>query len=145
MTENMRALVERAAALDVDGAVSRRREELVQRAQAAGHSHEYADRLYDVASEEGVDPAAAFELVFSGIGVRELIPPSADQWEETQVEAPPTWVAESEAPEDAAQERLVRTTFRRLRSIMEGKTSAREAIAEFVEAPDVGEVNYSVS
>ena len=143
MSERISALLERATLLEDENGISRRREELVRRATDAGHSREYADQIYDVATEEGVDPAAAFELVLTGVGVRDLAPPAGEQREEAQVEAPPAWVSEH-APQgdEATRERNMRQSFRRLRSIMERVPSAREALQEFVRAPDVGDVDF---
>src|SRR5512143_505690 len=93
MDHRIELLLERAAELD-DSPTSRRREELVERARAAGHSRQVADEVFDLAEQEGVDPAAGFELVLCGVGVRELAPPVPDDWQETQVEAAPPWVGE---------------------------------------------------
>lgn len=143
MSERIEKLLQRACRLDTSDGISRRREELILRASEAGLQREYADQLYDVAEEEGVDPAAAFELVLCGVGVQELTEPVHDQWEETQVEAPPHWLVDAAPPPDeAARERRVRATFRRLRSIMERVPTASEALHEFVRDSDVGEVDY---
>lgn len=143
MSDRIEKLLQRAAALDSEDGASRRREDLVQRVADAGHPREYADQLYDVANEEGVDPAAALELVLCGVGVRELGGPQQDQWKETQVEAPPPWLTDEPPPADeAARERRVRASFRRLRSAMERSSSAAEAVRQFVREPDVGDVDY---
>ena len=121
----------------------RRRIDLVEKAVEAGHAIEYADQIYDIAEEEGVDPAFAFELVLNGIGVRELSPPNEDQWVETQVEAPPVWVAGPDPqPEAAERERHMRTTFRRLRSMLEEHRDVRAALEAFAREPDVAEIRY---
>ena len=140
MNRKIELLLSRAAQLD-EGAVSRRRDDLVQRAVDAGIPRESADQVYDVANEENVDPAAAMEIVIAGIGVRDLTEPAREAWEESQVEAPPAWVAEPD-PVDAARERHVRNSLRRLRSIMEHTPSSREALNEFVRQADVGPVDY---
>jgi len=99
--------------------------------------------LYDVAEEEGVDPAVAFEIVLCGVGVRELTEPPEDQWEEAQIEAPPPWVNdEPPTPDAAARERHARVSFRRLRSIMENVPTAEAALRAFVSEPDVGDVDF---
>jgi hypothetical protein len=142
MNRRIEILLARATRLD-EGAVSRRRDDLVQRAVDAGLSREYADQMYDVATEEDLDPAVAFEVVLSGVGVRELAGPASEAWEETQVEAPPSWIADLEQlPVDVARERRTRNSFRRLRQIMEHTTSPRAAIFEFVDQADVGPVDY---
>ncbi len=142
MNERFEELLRRAGEI-ADDERPRRRIELVERATAAGHSIEYADRIYDVAEEEAVDPALAFELVLGGIGVRDLTPPVADAWLETQVETPPDWVTEprTEAVE-AAHERRMRTTFRRVRSLVERYGSIRAGIEAFMREPDVAELKY---
>ena len=110
---------------------------------AAGTSLEAADEIYDVAEEEGLDPAIAFELVLGGVGVRDLAPPALDNWAETQVEAPADWIdPEPPPPQEAARERHLRTTFRRVRSLIETTPSVDEAIRTFVHEPDVGPVDY---
>jgi hypothetical protein len=142
MNERLRHLIERAPDIAADE-TPRRRIELVERATSDGHSIEYADLIYDIAEEEGIDPALAFELVLNGIGVRELAPPNDDRWVETQVEAPPKWVTEPRtAPAAAAPERHMRTTFRRLRSLIEQHGSLRAALEAFAQQPDVAEMKY---
>jgi hypothetical protein len=120
----------------------RRRIDLVEQAVAAGHSIEFADLIYDLAEEERVDPALAFALVLNGIGVRQLSPPSDDQWVETQVEAPPGWVTQPDAPAVAASERQMRATFRRLRAAFDDHDSPRAALEAFASQPDVAEMKY---
>ena len=119
-----------------------RREELTAQAIEAGHSREYADRIYDLALEEHVDPAVAFDVVLAGLGVRELAENPLDNWEETQVEAPPAWIEESPGPVEAARERHLRLTFRRLRSLLDEHDSQEEALRVFKHQTDVGAVEY---
>lgn len=143
MTERTDTLLGRAG--DIPGetnAESRRREELIARVLDAGHSREYADQIYDVATEEDCDPALAIEVVLAGVGVRDLMPSELDSWEETQVEAPPQWIEEPPAPEEADRERHMRITFRRLRSLSEQHGTAAATIEAFVREPDVGDVEY---
>ncbi len=120
----------------------RRRIDLVQRAVEGGHSVEYADLIYDIADEEGIDPAFAFELVLNGIGIRELTPPAPDPSAESQVEAPPVWLTQPDSPAVAASERHMRTTFRRLRAAFDTHDSPRAAMEAFVSEPDVAEMKY---
>ena len=142
MKNRLSQLVERAEQIASEDA-PRRRVELVGRAVEAGHSIEYADQIYDIAEEEGVDPAFAFELVLNGIGVRELSPPNDDQWLETQVEAPPVWVETPEsAPGADARERHLRNTFRRLRSKFDQHGTPKAALEAFANEPDVAEIEY---
>jgi hypothetical protein len=142
MKNRLATLIERADEIASER-TPRRRIDLVEKAVAAGHDVEYADQIYDIAEEEGLDPAFAFELVLNEIGVRELAPPNEDQWLETQVEAPPTWVAEPEQkPESAERERHMRNTFRRLRRMLEEHSEPRSALEAFARAPDVAEIRY---
>lgn len=142
MNERLQRVLRRAEQIATEDA-PRRRAELIGRASAAGHPIEYGDLIYDIAEEEGIDPAIAFELVLNGIGIRELSPPSNDGWLETQVEAPPQWVSEPAASAvDAAHERHMRTTFRRLRSLLEQHGSMGAALAAFAQQPDVAEMKY---
>ena len=122
---------------------SRRREHLIEKALQAGISPEFADEIYDVAEEEKIDPAIAFEIVLSGRGVRELAEPVTETWEEVQVEAPPAWITpEAPQPTDAARERRLRLTFRRVRSLLESESSTDAALHKFEQQPDVGPINY---
>jgi hypothetical protein len=143
MTERTDSLLARAAGIDHAPPESRRREHLVDRAIGAGHAREYADLIYDVASEEGVDPAVAFEVVMAGVGVRELAGAPPDSWQETQVEATPVWVSDPPpGPDAAARERRTRACLRRLRQMIERTTSTEEALRAFMREVDVGDVDY---
>jgi hypothetical protein len=142
MQKRLQTLIQRAEQIASEDA-PRRRSELVERTMSAGHTREYADQIYDLAEEEGVDPAFAFELVLLGIGVRELTPPTDDGWMESQAEAPPTWVAGDDVtPDAAARERHMRATFRRLRGMFDQHASATAALEAFAAEPDVDEVVY---
>jgi hypothetical protein len=142
MKNRLATLVERAEEIASER-TPRRRIDLVAKMVERGHAVEYADEIYDIAEEEGLDPAFAFELVLNGIGVRELAPPADDQWLETQVEAPPEWVAEPDPePQAAMRERHMRTTFRRLRRLLDEHESPRAALEAFSREPDVAEMRY---
>lgn len=143
MTDRTKTLLARLGNIPAEAnGESRRREDLIQRVLDAGHSHEYADQIYDVALEENCDPALAIEVVLAGVGVRDLMPAELDNWEETQVEAPPQWIQEPPPAEEAERERQMRLTFRRLRSLTEENGSSQEALKAFVRQPDVGDVEY---
>ena len=143
MSERTEQLLKTAARMIVSPPEDRRRDALAQRAMGAGHTRAYADLIYDIATEEGVDPGLAFEIVLAGVGVRELSHAPLDQWEETQVEAPPSWVSDDVfRSADAAPERRLRTTFRRLRSLGETQPSVEAMLQAFVREPDVGDVDY---
>ena len=142
MTERTEALLSRAGNIPTEeNGESRRREDLIARLLEAGHSHEYADRVYDIAIEEHSDPALAVEVVLAGVGIRDLMPPP-DSLETTQVEAPPEWIEPPPPQEEADRERLMRQTFRRLRSLTEEQGSPHDVLRAFVSEPDVGDVEY---
>lgn len=142
MKNQIHALVERASQIASEDS-PRRRVELVERAVGEGHTVEFADMVYDLAEEESVDPAFAFELVLNGIGVRDLAEPNQDGWLETQVEAAPEWVTREKLDSgDAARERHMRTTFRRLRRVFEEHATPEAALRAFAAEPDVGEIEY---
>jgi hypothetical protein len=143
MTDRTKELLARLVNIPSDAnGESRRREDLIQRVLDAGHPHEYADQIYDVALEENCDPALAIEVVLAGVGVRDLMPAELDSWEETQVEAPPQWIQAPPPADEADRERHMRLTFRRLRSLTEEHGSSQEALKAFVREPDVGDVEY---
>lgn len=143
MTERIEMLLERVEMLPGEAhGESRRREDLIEQVVGAGHSREYADQIYDVAVEESCDPVLAVEVVLAGVGVRDLLPPSPADPEETQVEAAPAWIEVAPSPEEAERERHMRLTFRRLRSLTEERESLQDVVREFVRQPDVGDVEY---
>lgn len=108
----------------------------------AGHSREYADRIFDLAVEEHLDPAVAFDVVLARLGVRELAEAQPDNWAETQVGAPTAWIEPATPPAEADRERQMRLTFRRLRSLVDQHGSTENALATFKREPDVGTVEY---
>ena len=143
MRDRTRILLERARLLSESPAATRRREDLIAEAVAAGHRHEFADRIYDLATETGLDPALAFAVVLSDLGVRELASSPPDKWQETQVEAPPAWVnPDPPQPDEASRERQLRLTFRRLQSLIEVSPSPEIALEAFTREPDVDDVGY---
>lgn len=102
---------------------------------------EYAEQIYALAEEEELEPVYAFHLVRSGLGVRELEEPEQDMDEEAVQQAPPNWVAEESVElEDVVLERRLRASFRRLRSHISNSTSPTDAVAGFLNEPDVGAV-----
>jgi hypothetical protein len=138
-------LLERARALGEEEP-RRRREELVEDAVAGmGLSRAEAEEVYDIAAEEGLDPAFAFELVRCGVAVYEpggAGPVTAPG--ESSMRAPPEWLAGPAAPpaDVARRERRLRTTFRRLRSLLERYPTPEQALEAFAEEEDVGEYEY---
>ena len=53
----------------------------------------------------------------------------------------PTWL-QALPEEEAGRERMLRTSFRRLRHFLETYDSAEDALIAFANEPDVGEVEY---
>lgn len=124
--------------------LSRRRMDVVQEAVAVGMSDELAEMLYDVARDEGLDPALAYELVRSGMGV----PPPAEGLENappfsTSDKYRPEWLEPPVDPDTVLRERTLRFSFRRLRGLLEQHTGdAAAAFRAFAREPDVGPVGY---
>ena len=120
----------------------RRRSELVDRAvRDSGMDWSDAERVYDLACEEGLDPALAFELLHCRVlvvGPRNVQPREAG--DATELEAtPPEWIAQPPPPAaEARRERRLRGSFRRLRRLLEERGAPEEALVAFAEEPDVG-------
>lgn len=124
--------------------LSRRRMDVIQEALDAGMSAELSEMLYDVAREERLDPALAFELVRCGMGV---LPPregvdNAPNFATTD-KYRPEWLLPPAEPDDVLRERTLRFSFRRLRSLLDRHTGdASAAFRAFAHEPDVGPVGY---
>lgn len=129
-----------AAEGEVDAAeLHRRRMDVIAEAEAAGMSPALAEMMYDVAREEGVDPALAYELVRSGLGVApppggvENAPgqPASDKYY-------PTWLLPAAPTDEVLRERMLRMSFRRLRAILAREHDPVEALRAYAREPDVG-------
>ena len=102
-----------------------------------------AELLYDVAWEEGLDPAIGFELVRTGLGVA---PPSDGV--STATDAPavdkylPAWMFPPTPPDALLRERMLRFSFRRLRHFLEETDDVDSAFRKFANEPDVGHYGY---
>ncbi|HEX6940595.1 MAG TPA: hypothetical protein VF158_14355 [Longimicrobiales bacterium] len=133
-------LIRRARVTEDEASRLRRRSELIDRAvEEDGVDPELAAEVYDLAREEGVEPAFAFELLRCGVAVRDM---GEEAPEATYTERGyPSWV-EALPPEAARRERMLRTSFRRLRSHLERAPSPEAALIDFAREPDVGEVDY---
>lgn len=129
-------------------AASRRREDLVRRAVAHGDlGRAEAERIHDIAREEGLEPGFAFELVRSRVAVCDAPPDVPVPPEGTSVEGVPEWIAPSAVSEPlpteaVVRERRLRLSFRRLRGHLERSGTAEEAMLSFLAEPDVGECGY---
>jgi hypothetical protein len=124
--------------------ISRRRMDVIQECVAVGMSDELAEMLYDVARDEGLDPALAYELVRAGLGV---LPPrdgvhNAPDFATTD-KYRPEWLEPPVDPDTVLRERTLRLSFRRLRALLEQHTDdAAQAFRAFAREPDVGPVGY---
>ncbi len=135
-------LLQRARELEQLEGHERRRTELVDRAvDDSGLGWREAEQVYDLAVEEGLDPALAFELIHCGVLVQ---PPSVGPERpesETLLQAlPPDWIdpASTTVPPDADRERHLRASFRRLRRLLQERSTPEEALVAYAEEPDVG-------
>lgn len=121
----------------------RRLSEIVEEAEADGMPRDLAERLYEVAREEGIDPALGYDLVRCGLGVA---PPA--EGVSNAPEAPvsdkylPEWMFPPTPTDAMLRERMLRTSFRRLRSLLEEHEDVDEAFRAFANEPDVGSHGY---
>ena len=120
-----------------------RRAELMEEAERTGMPAELAELLYDVAREEGVDPGLGYELVRSGLGV---CPPEGGVTnapsQSTSDKYVPEWLAPPLPTDDVLRERMLRLSFRRLRSLLEEHEQVDDAFRAFAREPDVGHMGY---
>lgn len=120
-------------------ALERRHEALMEWADTElGLERAYAEQVYALAEQEDLEPVLAFELVRSGLGVRELEAPEQDMGEASQ-QAPPEWVAEEVVElDDVELERRLRASFRRLRSHLEVSDTPAAAVQALLQDADIG-------
>jgi hypothetical protein len=122
---------------------AQRRIEILRQAEEDGMPPGLAEMLYDIAREEGVDPALAYELVRSGLGV---IPPregvSNATSQPTTDKYVPEWLGDAVPPDDLLRERMLRLSFLRLRSLLRQQEDVGEALRAFANEPDVGLMGY---
>lgn len=120
-----------------------RRSTILEEAEDAGMPRDLAEFLYDIAWEEGLDPAIGFELVKTGLGVS---PPSDGLT--NAPDAPtvdrylPAWMFPATPPDQLLRERMLRMSFRRLRALLEKEEDVDEALRSFANEPDVGHYGY---
>lgn len=136
-------LVEHAESGVEASEVERRRSSILKDAERAGMSRDLAEMLYDVAREEGLDPAIGFELVRCGLGV--CPPPegisTASSAPATDKYLPP-WMFPASPPDQQMRERTLHMSFRRLRSLLESTHDVDQAFRQFANEPDVGHCGY---
>lgn len=134
-------LLERAGALEELAGRQRRRVELVERAVAEGGlERELAEEAYDIAREEGLEPAFGLEIVRCGLGVCE--PPDTELEATSAVKGHPEWLVPPVPSEEADRERKLRLSFRRLRHLLEERSSTEEALRAYAAEPDVLECKF---
>ncbi|HEV2150177.1 MAG TPA: hypothetical protein VGR37_22455 [Longimicrobiaceae bacterium] len=123
--------------------LAHRRIEILQDAERSGMPAELAELLYDVAREEGLDPALAYELVRCGLGVA---PPddgmSNAPSQPTTDKYLPEWLEPAVPPDVLLRERMLRLSFRRLLALLERHEDVDEAFRAFAREPDVGYLGY---
>lgn len=134
-------LLERAGAIEELAGRQRRRIELVERAvDEGGLERELAEEAYDLAREEGLEPAFGLEIVRCGLGVCE--PPDSELEATSAVKGHPEWLVPPVPAAEADRERRLRMSFRRLRHLLEERPSPEEALRAFAAEPDVVECEF---
>ena len=138
-------LEQRARRFQQLDAHERRRSEVVERAVGeAGLARGEAEQAYDLAREEGLDPALALELLHCGVLVRGPgdSEPISLRHDTVLEEMPPEWLRGPPPPDEhARRERRLRASFRRLRVLLEERGAPEEALIAFAEEPDVGRLD----
>jgi hypothetical protein len=122
----------------------KRRQELLADACEQGMPVPLFEQMYDVAREEGLDPALGYELVRCGLGVcppddgvsNAPAEPSSDKYA-------PAWLLQPPSdPDEVLRERMLRLSFRRLRSLLEQHAEPADALRAFAREPDVAVYGY---
>ncbi|HEU0076291.1 MAG TPA: hypothetical protein VFQ76_01505 [Longimicrobiaceae bacterium] len=126
-----------------DPDLTSRRVEIMEAAEQSGMPPELAELLYDVARDEGLDPALGYELVRCGLGV---CPPddgiSNAPTQPTTDKYLPEWLDPAVPPDALLRERMLRLSFRRLLSLLERHEEVDDAFRAFAREPDVGYMGY---
>lgn len=121
----------------------RRRCEVLDDAEREGMPRTLAEKAYEVAREEGLDPGLAIDLVHSGLGV---CPPEGGitnaPEEPTTDKYLPEWILPPIPPDELLRERKLRMSFRRLRSLLDEHQEIGDALDAFAEEPDVEPCGY---
>jgi hypothetical protein len=143
--EWLRCLQERVLVLADMPERERRHAELMEslelRTALPRHTLELA---YELALEEGIDPALALELLACKVAVIDLAEPVPD--DQSHSLAPPEWVVPVGLPNEALElEGRMRKTFRRLRTCLQQNAEIGQAIAAFASEPDVDSYDYQRS
>jgi len=121
----------------------RRRSEIMEEAEEIGMSNELVELLYDVALEEGIDPAVGFDLVRSGLGVAPPADGVSNAPDHPMVDKYlPPWMFPAQPTDQMLRERMLRISFRRLRSMLQEEENVEDAFQRFANEPDVGHFGY---
>ncbi|MEX2582549.1 MAG: hypothetical protein WD766_04720 [Gemmatimonadota bacterium] len=120
-----------------------RRSSILEEAVEDGVPPELAELLYDIAWEEGLDPAIGYELVRIGLGVAPPADGLSTGGDEPVVDKYlPNWMFPATEPDLLLRERMLRVSFRRLRSMLEKEEDVERAFRNFANEPDVGHYGY---
>lgn len=124
--------------------VERRRSAILEDARADGMPAELAELSYDIALEEGVDPALGYELVRTGLGIAPPPDGLSNAPDDPTIDKYlPPWMFPPEPTDRLLRERMLRVSFRRLRSLLnEEDGDVGPALRRFASEPDVGHYGY---
>jgi len=121
----------------------RRRSEIMDEAEEVGMSCELVELLYDVALEEGIDPAIGFDLVRSGLGVAPPADGVSNAPDQPMMDKYlPPWMFPAQPTDQMLRERMLRMSFRRLRAMLQEEEKVEDAFLRFANEPDVGHFGY---
>jgi hypothetical protein len=122
-------------------AAERRHEPLLEWAvEEVGLERGYAEQLYALSEEVGLEPVYGFLLVRCGLGVVELERPEAEPEAEDVAaqQAPPDWLGSADVElDDVALERRLRATLRRFRGLLDEAGDAGAAVERYLAEEDV--------
>lgn len=122
------------------GGDEQRREVLVERGESHGLRRPIAERAHDLAVEERLPPAYGVAVAAAGVSVQPLQQQGPDAEETNSGE--PEWVDPPPPPDEAALERRLRQTFRRIRSFLAHAATPAEAFRAFADEPDIEPFDY---
>lgn len=130
-----------AADIESEAHTLRRHEELLDWAtDDIGLERAWAEQAYDIAREEEIEPAIAFELIRCGVGIRAEV--MDDSGAPKLDPSSPSWIAGGPTPDQAMREWRLRTSLRRLRTLIREHGAPAPALRAFADAPDVDDAGY---
>jgi hypothetical protein len=117
-----------------------RREPLIERGEARGLARAKAERAYDLAVEERLPPGCGVAVAAAGVSVQPLesAPPDVG----TASPGEPAWVDPPPPDREAAAERRLRQTLRRVRSHLEATGSPGAALRALAAEADLERFDY---